>query len=264
MAGVLSVQFNPIMSNKGTNLERIEKCIRENLDKNLDLIVFPEFFSTGINHKSFQKDPEDENGGNTIKVVQGYAKKYCVNIISGTVITKSNDNFYNTSFAIDRSGQILNKYNKIHLYCYEGGTEDKRITPGNDYVVVDFDFGKIGMAICYDIRYPCQFRKLSQMGAEIITVPSFWLTKSHLLQSEKDIWLSMNKIRAYDNLLYIVSSNTVGRVDDNHESIGNSCIVSPNGEILQNAQSKETAIFEMLDLDIVRQYKKTYPISSIN
>ncbi len=158
----------------------------------------------------------------------------------------------------------MNKYNKIHLYCYGGGTENKRITPGNDYVVVNFDFGKVGMAICYDIRYPCQFRKLSQMGAEIITISSFWLTKSHLLQSEKDIWLSMNKIRAYDNLLYIVSSNTVGRVDDNVSSIGNSCIVSPNGEILQNAQSKETAIFEMLDLDIVRQYKKTYPISSIN
>ena len=74
MAGVLSVQLNPIMSNKGTNLERIEKCIRENLDKNLDLIVFPEFFSTGINHKSFQEDSEDENGGNTIKVVQSYKK----------------------------------------------------------------------------------------------------------------------------------------------------------------------------------------------
>ena len=263
MVGVLSTQFDPKISDKRHNLKIVERYIQENIDKNIDLVVFPEFFSTGIDHKSFQETPESD-GSDTIVTLQSIAQEYNVNIIAGTVITKVSDSYYNTSFAINRAGKILNKYNKIHLYSYLGGTENQRITPGNEYIVVDFDCAKVGMCICFDFRYPLQFKKLTQMGAEIIVVPTFWLVENQLINSEKDKWLLLNKARAYDNMIYIVSSNACGSVDNNRTAIGNSCIVSPFGDILQNAGNESCAIYEKLDIDIVRKYKKLYPIANID
>ena len=150
------------------------------------------------------------------------------------------------------------------MYSYFGGTENKRITQGNDYVVVNFDCAKVGLCICFDFRYPLQFKKLTQMGAEIIVVPTFWLVKNQSLNFEKDKWISLNKIRAYDNMIYIVSSNTCGQVNNDMTSIGNSCIVSPLGNILQNAEDEQCAIYESIDIDIITEYKKLYPIANID
>ena len=172
MTGILNIQVKPIIGNKELNLKKIEHYIKKYSDKNLDLVVFPEFFSTGISHEQFLNYPEDENGGDTIAFIQELAKKYNTNIIAGTVIEKSADKLYNTSFIIDRNGNIIDKYRKIHLFNYMGGTEGERITPGDREVVVDFDFGKVGLGICFDIRYPLHYNKLIKKGADIIVLPT--------------------------------------------------------------------------------------------
>ena len=122
MTGILNIQINPIIGNKDANLRKIDYFIKKNSDKKLDLVVLPEFFSTGIDHDSFINLPEPEDGGDTIRYVCELAKKYNTNIIAGSVIEGVNGNLYNTSFIIDRNGIIVNKYRKIHLYNYMGGT----------------------------------------------------------------------------------------------------------------------------------------------
>lgn len=270
MAGILNIQFKPVLENKTLNLKRVEKFIEENSDKNLDLVVMPEFFSTGIHHESFINSPENESGAETIAYLSELAQKYRINIVCGTVIEKSGENLYNTSFVLNRNGEIVAKYRKIHLYNYMGGKEGEIITSGNQFVTVDLDFAKIGLAICFDIRYPQQFKKLAQEGVQIIVLPTAWIIPNEIYENTDskqfaaDMWVSLQRTRAFDNLVYFVSSNQVGMVNSNMSALGNSMIISPTTEVLANAKDEECALFVDIDLDIVKYYKSVYPIASID
>lgn len=269
MTGILNIQLKSTVGNKDINLKKVEHFIKKYSDKKLDLVVLPEFFSTGVDFDFFLNNPEDSNGGETIEKICELAKTYNTNIIAGTIIEKTNDKLYNTSFAINRNGEIIEKYRKIHLFNYMGGTEGERITPGDKYVVAEFDFGKIGLAICFDMRYPQHFRKLAQMGAEIIVLPTAWVVPNEVYQDKEalkfaqDTWLAMNKTRAYDNLVYLVSSNQTGQVNNEFGGLGNSVIVSPTSQIIANAKEEQTAIYADIDLEIVKYYKSIYPIANI-
>lgn len=266
-AGVLCVQFRPKLGNKEANLKKVEDLIKPYADKQLDLILIPEFFSTGICHKAMINEPENEAGGLAIETVANLAKQYNSNILAGSVIEKSNDKLYNTCFAINRSGQTIAKYRKIHLFNYLGGTEGERITAGNQPVVVDFDFAKVGLNICFDIRYPLHARKLLQMGAEIMVCPTAWAYLNSASDEEKEttkqVWQALNVARAAENLVYFLSADMCGKVDSFLSASGHSMIVSPLGTVLQNAQDEEKAIYAQIDLQIVRELKKSYPVVEI-
>ncbi len=270
MTGILNIQIKPTIGNKELNLKKIEYYIKKYSDKKLDLVVFPEFFSTGISHEQFINYPEDGNGGDTIKFIQELAKQYNTNIIAGTVIEKSGDKLYNTSFIIDRNGNIIDKYRKIHLFNYMGGTEGERITAGDREVVVDFDFGRVGLGICFDIRYPLHYNKLIKMGADMIVLPTAWAIPNEIyddpktLQYAQEMWIAMNRTRAYDNMVYVISSNQTKRANDMYSSIGQSLIISPAAEILANAKNDECAIYADIDLDLVKYYRQIYPIAQID
>lgn len=270
MVGILDIQFNPVIGDKQANLKTVENFIAKNSDKRLDLVVIPEFFSTGISHDAFEKFPEDANGGETIAYLSELAKKYKTNIVCGTVIEKNGNNFYNTCFVLNRQGEIVCKYSKIHLFNYTGGNEGELITPGDKAVVANLDFGKVGLSVCFDMRYPLLIRKLAQMGAQIVVLPTAWVIPNKIYNNDKskrferDIWLAMNRTRAYDNMVYVVVSNETGKANENVSSLGSSLIISPKGEILADAKDEQTALYFDVDLDVLEKMKLQYPITSID
>lgn len=270
MVGILNIQIKPLLNKPEINLKKIEHYIKKHSNKKLDLIVLPEFFSTGINHEYFLTHPVDENGGEIIDFIKELAKKYNTNIIAGTVIEKSEEKLYNTSFAINRSGETIAKYRKIHLFNYMGGTEGDRITAGDQEIVVDFDFGKVGMAICFDIRYPLHFKKLAKLGADIIVLPTAWAipneiyNDSETLKYAQEMWIAMNRTRAYDNMVYLVISNQTKKSNDQFSCIGNSLMISPTAEVIANAKDQEGAIYSDIDLQPVKYLRQTYPIAQID
>lgn len=270
MTGILDIQFTPKIGDKAANLNVVKGFIEQNSDKQLDLVVMPEFFSTGISHDAFEKFPEDENGGQTIEFLSNLAKKYHTNIVCGTVIEKIGNNFYNTAFVLNRSGEIVAKYSKIHLFNYTGGNEGELITPGDKAIVADLDFGKVGLAVCFDMRYSQYIRKLAQMGAELVVLPTSWVIPNNIYndnkskQYEREMWLAMNRTRAYDNMAYVVVSNEVGRANDNVSNLGSSLIISPKGEILSDAKDAQIALYSKIDLEVVRNMRAQYPIISID
>jgi len=267
MAGILLIQLMPATGKKDVNLRKVDYFLDKNKDKKLDLIVLPEFFSTGIDHKSFKGAPEDENGGSTIEKISGLAKIYRTNIAAGTVIEKSGGKYYNTMFVINRDGEIVCKYRKIHLYNYFGGSEGEIVTSGNEIKTIDLDFGKIGLAVCFDIRYPMQFQKLARDGADIIVVSSAWCIPNEVyenIQSRKyaqDMWIAMNRIRAYDNQVYIISCNQTKRSNNRVSCIGNSLVVSPAAEILANAKDEQCAVYAEIDIQGGKYYKSLCPLA---
>lgn len=266
-AGILSVQYNPILGDKTGNLEKVEEIIYNNSENTLDLVVLPEFFSTGICDEAFIHSPEDENGGEVIEKIKKIAKRYRTNIIAGTVIRLVDNKRYNTSFAVNRDGEIIAKYDKIHLYNFAGGNEDKYITAGKEIVVADFDFARIGMSICFDIKFPQLFKQLIKQGAEIITAPAGWVTLSAFSEKVKSdftkTWQGMNMCRASETLTYFVSADLVGPADKNLYCVGNSMICDPMGAIVAGADTYETGIYAEVDLSVVRDFKKLYPIAEM-
>lgn len=268
MAGVLNIQIKSLAGDKETNLKKIEHYIKFNKDKKLDLVVMPEFFSTNIDYKT---SPEDENGGETIKFIQNLAKEYNTNIIAGSVVRKVENKLFNTSFAIDRNGEIIAKYDKIHLFNYMGGTEGKEITAGeNKLTIAHFDFAKVGMAICFDVRYPLLFKNLAKEGVQLITLPTAWLVPNIVFDSEhdrkyaQDMWMAMTRTRAYDNMVYLVVSNQTKDAGCGFVGIGYSSIISPTAQVMACAEEKECAIYADIDIESVKYLKSIYPIAQID
>lgn len=270
MVRVLNIQLKPVIGNKEANLATVENFISSYSDKKLDLVVMPEFFSTGISHEVFVNSPEDTNGGDIVRKLGELAKEYNVNIIAGTVIEADSGKLYNTSFVINRDGETVAKYRKIHLYNYLGGTEGERITPGEDLVVADLDFGKVGLAVCYDIRYPLHYKKLVQKGAELIVLPTAWIVPAEIynspadLEYAKEMWIALNRTRAFDNMIYTVTSNQTGKINDNIGALGTSMIISPTGQVLAQADTDQCAFIADIDLSIVKYLKSIYPIALID
>jgi len=266
MAGILSIQPEPIIDDRQCNLKKIHQFIEKNRDKKLDLVVLPEFFLTGIS-KNYTSDPEPIVNSVAINYLSELAKKYNTNIVCGSIVTRDNDGkVYNMTSVLDRSGKVVAQYRKIHLFAYLGGNENMEITEGREVVVAELDFAKVGLSICFDIKYPLHYKKLIQKGAEIIVSPSAWgYLTDNILEGKNmtELFRALNITRAAESLVYFITSNLTGR-SGLLEFIGNSMITSPLGVVVQNAECTEGAIWADIDLDKVRELKVSYPIADID
>lgn len=270
MTGILNIQINPSFNKPEVNLKKIEHFIKKNSDKKLDIVVLPEFFSTGNDYENYTRYAVDENGGETIEFIKNLAKKYNTNIIAGTVIEKSGLNYYNTVFAIDRKGQITGKYRKIHLFDYMGGNEREIFTPGENIVTINTDIGNIGLAVSHDIRFPLLYKNLSKAGADIIIQPCAWIIPDEIyndinsLKYAQDMWIAINRTRAYDNQVYLITSNQTKTSGSNGSAIGTSLIIAPTSEVIANAKNDQGAVYTQIDMQLVRYYKSICPIAQID
>lgn len=268
MAGVLSIQFEPVLNEPEANLKKVENILTDavsalkNSQKPLDLVVLPEFFITGVSHK-YTENPLPSSGGRPIEFMAEAARKYNVNIAAGTVIIEEEGKLYNTMFVLNRAGETVAKYRKIHLFKYFGGTENEGVTPGNSTVVADLDFAKVGLAICFDIKYPLHYRKLAQQGAEIIVNPAAWAylksVKGQKTQNST-AFEALSIARANENLVYFITANECGEAGPLGNT-GGSKIISPLADILADAKEKEGSIYAEIDLELVRELKKTTPMA---
>lgn len=267
---VLSLQFTPVKADKITNIEKAKELIQEDGQEKYDLIVFPEFFDTGINlsNKEIYEYAEKENNSVILKELSQIAKKYDSYIHCGSVCFKENSKCYNRTYLLDRNGEIIAKYDKIHLFNYFGGNEGTYTTAGDKLCVVETDFGKIGLATCFDIRFPEMFTKLTKMGAELFVIPAAWLVvkKSPVSQKEMFVnnWQLISKTRAYDNVAFVITSNEVGDIHPMFEGVGNSMIVNFDGSVLNLANNCETSIYSELDFTELRNARKIFPVNSLN
>lgn len=209
---------------------------------NPDLIVFPESITTtfapGIPYDNFLKIVEEVPGRST-DFVSKLCKQYNVDIVL-PMYERKDDKIYNDAIYINKNGDILGIYRKIHLFPTERLEDGGWSTAGKDIVTIDTDFAKLGLMICYDGDFPELARILTLRGAEIIIRPSA------LLRSF-DIWDLTNKARAYDNHVYIVSVNTVGPDGDANYYFGHSMIVDPTAHKVALARGSEEIVFAEID-----------------
>ncbi len=246
----LGIKESEKMKNRFQEVERILENMKIS-NEIPDLIMLPEVWGCGFfNFSDYTSCAEDQKG-QTYSRMSHWAKELGCMIHSGSFIEYQNGKFYNTSLLFDKTGHLLAEYRKIHLFGYES-EEQKLLTRGEQTTVVNTEFGNIGMATCYDLRFPEQFRQMAENNADIFLITSAWPMQ------RLNHWRLFNQVRALENQSFLVSCNCGFEQEGSHFA-GHSMCVSPMGEILYEAGEEPTVLKMYIDLTQIKRYREEFP-----
>ncbi len=252
---VAVVQFKA-STDKGINLKKIINYISKAAEKKATLVAFPEFmmFYTNSSQTSKQLANLAETiNGNFVNTIAKTAKENHIQVV-GSFYEKSTkkNRVHDTSFVIDKSGKVISTYRKIHLYDALGFRESNKMVRGSKIAKpVKTSIGKIGMMICYDLRFPEMSRSLAVAGSEVLIVPSAWV-KGNM---KEEHWITFNKTRAIENGCYVIAPDQVGNI-----YCGRSIVVDPYGKILLDMKKKQGIGYVNIELKNVKQIRKVLPL----
>ena len=231
------------------NLKRTTNLIKKAVLQKTDFILTPEVSSQfSLKKKELLKKCKSMNRDIYLNGVKKLAKKYKKWILIGSVIIKvSKNKLVNRSILIDKKGKIRSFYDKIHMYDVvlskkEKYFESKIFTPGKNIKTFNLPWGKIGFSICYDLRFPNLYRKLSKAGSIFLSVPSAFTETTG-----KKHWHTLLKARAIENFCYIFAPAQGGKHYNGRKTFGHSMIVSPDGKIIKELKKNEGVITAKID-----------------
>ena len=242
------------------NFNNIIKYINEAIKNKSDLIITPETSSIITSDKkilfantyTMKVDP-------LIKEIKKIAKKFKKWILIGSLSIKDGKKFRNRSIMIGPKGKIVKYYDKISMFDVkltkkETHKESKTFKPGSKLVSVNLPWGRLGLTICFDLRFPEIYRNLSKKKLNFISVPSAF-TK---ITGQRH-WITLLKARAIENFCYIFAPNQTGKNTKKRETFGHSVIISPDGKILKIKKSGIGVIYETIDPKISLNLRKVIP-----
>ena len=252
---VAVVQFKASI-NKEKNLKKILNYISEASKNKAVLIAFPEFMMFYTDSSQTPKqlaNLAEPVSGKFVNEIAKAAKEYHIEVI-GSFYEKSpkKDRVYDTSFVINKLGKVISTYRKIHLYDALGFKESKKLKSGSKISKpVMTSIGKVGMMICFDLRFPEMSRSLAASGSEVLVVPSAWVVGD----MKEEHWLTINKTRAIENGCYVIAPNQVGNI-----YCGRSVVVDPYGKILLDMKKKQGIRYVEINLKRIKDVRKVLPL----
>lgn len=241
---------------KEKNLSKILQYISKAASQDSVLCAFPEFMMCYTPSSQSAKklaNISEKITGNFVSSIADSAKQNSIQVV-GTFYEKSPkpNRVYDTSFVIGKNGKIISVYRKIHLYDAFGFKESSKLYRGSSIAKpIKTSIGKIGMMICYDIRFPEMSRILASSGSEILVVPSAWVQG----KGKEEHWMTINKTRAIENGCYVISPDQVGNI-----YCGRSLIVDPFGKVILDMKKREGIGTVDISLDLVREVRKKLPL----
>ena len=243
------------------NLKKTEQLISKAVKQKSDFILTPEISSLFTLEKKkllkICKSMKDDIYLNGIKKI---AKKYKRWILIGSLIIKvSKNKLVNRSVLVDQTGKIRTYYDKIHMYDVvlskrEKYFESKTFSAGKKIKSSNLPWGKLGLSICYDLRFPNMFRKLSKAGCDNISIPSAFTETTG-----KRHWHSLLKARAIENFCYIFAPAQGGTHYNGRKTFGHSMIISPDGKILKELKKSEGVITVSIDQKLPKKLRSIIP-----
>lgn len=247
-----------VLENKEENVKNAINNIKEVSKKGANIVMLPEMFNCPYTTENFPIYAEEK--GHTWKALSKAARDNNVYLIGGSIPELNEDKVYNTSYIFDKNGEELGKHRKVHLFDIEveGGQcfkESDTLTAGDNVTVVDTEYGKIGIVICYDFRFPEICRLMVQEGAKFIFVPA-----AFNMTTGPAHWEILFRTRALDNQVYTVGCAPARDYDGCYTSYGNSIIVSPWGDIVSKLDEKEQNLVQEIDLDKIVKVRNELPM----
>jgi len=249
-----------VYTDKMKNIEMATKYIEAVSNEKPDLVTLPEMFNCPYQTQNFPVYAEADCG-ESWQAMSNLAKKYEIYLSAGSIPeVDETGRVYNTAYVFDRHGNQIAKHRKMHLFdiSVEGGQffkESDTLTAGNQITVFDTEFGKMGLCVCYDMRFPELARLMVLKGARVIIVPG-----AFNMTTGPAHWDIMFRSRALDNQVYTIGTSPARDLDSGYVSWGHSLIVSPWGDILKQLDEKEGRITCTLDLERIEQVRKQLPL----
>lgn len=232
------------------NLEKGEKGIAEAARRGSDLVCLPEMWTTGFNWNENRRIAEEHE--RLIDYVAGMAREHGVWVNGSTLSLNRRGQVSNASILFSPNGDRAGVYRKTHLFSLLG--EDKHMTPGRRLCAVDAPWGRTGLSICYDIRFPELFRTYALKGAKVVLCPAAFP------YPRLEHWKILVRARAIENQMFLIATNRVGSEDFGPEGVvtyfGSSTIVDPWGEVVLEAnETDETLLTAEIDTDRVDEIR---------
>jgi nitrilase len=218
------------------NLAEARRLIAKAVEQGARLVVLPEFFAImGMNDQDKVAIRERPGQGSIHAFLSETARRHKIWLVGGSIPLAGSEpeKVLNSCLVFDEQGEQVARYDKIHLFNLELGNENyneaRTIEPGNQVVVIDSPFGRIGLAICYDLRFPELFRAMK--GVDIIVLPSAFTETTGKMH-----WEVLVRARAVENLAYVIAAAQGGYHVNGRETHGNSMVVDPWGRVLDRLQ----------------------------
>lgn len=246
---------------RAANMVQVTAFIREAADQGADLIVTPEMTAMmeGNTKELFaHSSPQAED--ESLKEFCALARDVRSWLVIGSLAIKvTADKLANRSFVISPEGEIVANYDKIHMFDVslpdgEVYRESRNYLPGTQTVAVDLPWGRMGLSVCYDLRFPTLYRALAQAGADFLAIPS-----AFTVPTGEAHWQVLLRARAIENGCYVFAPAQDGVHENGRKTYGHSLIVSPWGEVLAQASPGLGLIFADIDLEQVKEARRRIP-----
>jgi predicted amidohydrolase len=241
-----SIQFNVKPGDVDANLEYVWAALVRSAEQGAQLAVLPEMWSSGFAYKNL-----NQLAGRTAGIVAELLElsRDLGLVICGSMPEPHDDKVYNTVFLAD-NGSLAGVYRKMHLFSLLG--EDRSFDGGDSWLLADTSIGKVGVLICYDLRFPELARRLTVEGARVLCIPAQWP------RPREDHWRTLLRARAIENQLFVVSCNACGLIGK-LDFFGMSMIIDPKGEVLADAGSEQCEVIASLDMRVMDDWRAQIP-----
>ena len=245
------------------NVAKAEEHIRQAVGAGAELVVFPEDFVTGVGAEMTKYADADGAYRETFRKL---AAKYAVDLVPGSWLEREGGRFFNTAYYVDRAGEVLARYRKVHLWL----SEKPFATPGDGPAVAATRFGTVGLAICWDLAFPELFRQMFHQRCDIVVCPSCWCLEDagtgrrHNPRAEQLLIDSSCTARAFENEMAVVFCNVAGRWNGSRgpcTSAGHTQVAVPFvGPAAMLEHNQEAVLLHEVDTAILADAEQSYEI----
>ena len=237
----------PVTASKTENDTVMRRYVRDAAAAGCDLVALPEMWCCPYNNAAFVQYAEPQ-GGETWRLLRDTARACGVWLVAGSVPERDGDAIYNTCYVFDPQGTQQAKHRKVHLFDIDvaGGQrffESDTLSPGQQYTLVDTPFGKLGVAICFDVRFAELFRILALEGARLIVVPA-----AFNMTTGPAHWELLFRQRAVDNQLFTFGTSPARNEQETYVAWGHSIVCDPWGTVLHQCGAREEGAVTTVDL----------------
>lgn len=251
-----------VVDDKSANIKKAKKMISSASKEGAKLIILPEMFNCPYDNSRFRDYAENPSKSPTLDAMAEISRDKQIHLVAGSIPELSQGNIYNTSFFFNDKGAILGFHRKMHLFDIDVPgkiffKESDTLTAGEKITVIESDLGKVGIGICYDIRFPELSRLMALKGADIMVYPG-----AFNLTTGPAHWKTLLRSRALDNQIFIAAASPARNENASYVAYGHSLICNPWGEVIKEAGSKEEILYSTINLEDNSKIRKELPVLS--
>lgn len=251
-----------VAEDKAVNIKHAGELVRQAAGRGAQVVVLPEMFNCPYETHLFPGYAETYPNGETVQMLSRLAAELDIVLVGGSIPEREKDVVYNTCFTFGPRGTLLGRHRKVHLFDVDlpglRVQESSTLGPGSEFTVIDAGWCKIGVMICFDVRFPELARLLALAGADILVVPAAFNTVTGPAH-----WDLTMRARAVDNQVFVAAASPARDNQGGYVAYGHSMVVDPWGDVLARAGTGEEIIMVEVNPEKIREVRRRLPLLTL-